>query len=448
LKFELADLMTTVAAMACLLGATICLAGEPAGAAEPAQPEATADVCDDDHTAANPHGGMDPHAAAADPHADLLDDPDVARVASQMTCPAYCEGTVLQKCSERHRHMYGGIIARFLKIGTPDNMIIAHFAEKYGVHVLQHLAIAAHAGGEQAKGEITGKVINISDDKRPVPNADVGVFAYAGAIDPVKIMTVKSDEEGSFQITDLPIRKVSAFELRVSHAGQEHSSGRAILTTERIKAKITLSVYDTTDDTSAIVVSLHHITVELGEGILRMTEMLRAENTGTRTIVSNDDELPIFRVSVPDGVTNVILSGDFEETNSAVVDGWAVYNGTFEPGQKQFVLRHDLLFDKPSFDFVRVLGYDTSSITFMFPDFAGTRAESNDFAKQKRMNMGKRSYYSFSEGERKAGSALTLKLTVPVPPPNVFKWPALWIAGFFAAVFLIRMATGKTKVRE
>ena len=179
-----------------------------------------------------------------------------------------------------------------------------------------------------------------------------------------------------------------------------------------------------------------------------MSEVLRAENTGTRTIVSNDEALPTFSVSVPEGVTNVILSGEFEETNSAVVDGRAVYSGTFRPGQKQFVLQYDLLFHRSSFDFVRVLDYDTSDITFMFPDLAGTKAESKDFAEQKRTNMGERSYYYFSEGKREAGSVLTLDLTVPVPPRNVFRWPALWIAGFLATVFLVKMVIDTTKARK
>ena len=279
----------------------------------------------------------------------------------------------------------------------------------------------------------------------PVINMEVEIMAYAGKSGPRKIASARSDEHGAFQFADLPIRGVTGFRVEADHDGVRYSSDWATLAAERKKAIVPLQVRRSTDDASTITVQRNHIMVDVDEGVLYISEVVLARNSGDMTVVSTDDSQGTFRLSLPDGIERVQLSGGFEEDNSTIAGGHAIYKGAFKPGMKQFVLQYILPLAKSTFTFTRVLDYDTLAADFIFPDTAATRVTGKGFDEQRRTNMGTKPYHYLSAKEREAGSKLAIDITVPIPPDNVFRWPALAVAIVAVAVFTAGSAFRRMK---
>ena len=438
---------TSLAILGCLIASSVCLAGEAPAADEPHGGKE--DTCPpgahaDPHASMNPDGGANAPGGDHSEHAALLKDPLVNHISSQMICPGYCGGTVLQKCSVQHRHRFAKEIVGLSERGASNNIIIASFAQKYGVHVLGFLASAAHADGEPTKGEITGVVLDASDENQPVADIDVDVVLYAGADTP-KQATAKTDEKGELKFADLPIRKVTAFRLEADYDGLRYSSGWAILASDRQEAKVQLHVRHSTEDDSSISVARLHIMVDVRDGALVINEVVMAMNTGKMTVVSNDDSRGTFRISLPAGVDKASLGGEFKEDNSAVVGKNAVYSQEFRPGMKQFILQYVVPVEKAPMTFTRVLDYDTSTVDLFFPDITYTMVSNKDFDTQSRMKRRGNPYFHLSAKERKAGGTVSAEITLPMPPGNAYRRPALAIASIVVAVFVISLALGRGK---
>jgi len=179
-----------------------------------------------------------------------------------------------------------------------------------------------------------------------------------------------------------------------------------------------------TDDDSSISIQRQHTMIDLAEGELHVSDVMMAVNTGDKAVVAKDADRGTFRIALPDGAADAELSGDFGP-HSRLDGNTAIFTQEFRPGTKQFVLQYALRYDQPKIDFTRRLDYDTQAADFIFPDIAGTSVSSTDFTEQKLVNMGKQPYQYLSVRNRKAGDTLTVQMTMPMPPANGFRLPAI-----------------------
>ena len=200
-------------------------------------------------------------------------------------------------------------------------------------------------------------------------------------------------------------------------------------------ADLDLPARRTTTDDSAISVLRQHIMIDLAEGTLHVSEVVMATNSGEKTIVANDAARGTFRISLPAGATDVKLSGDFDETNSSVAGNAAILAKEFTPGARQFVVQYVLRCNVPNVTFTRRLDYDTAATDFIFPDVPGTDVTSKDFEDERVVQMGQRPYRYLGATARKAGSTLTVGLSLPIAPANAFRWPALALVALAAIGF-------------
>jgi len=357
------------------------------------------------------------------------------RVAASITCPEYCNGTVLAECSVEHRKRYGAEIARLMKEGLSDNAIIALFARKYGVHVL-NAVVASKRGQSSEVGTITGVLVDAGKEDTPaVPGAKLKIMAYAGDSE-VEVASPTSDEQGKFRAEHLAIRRVAAFRAATTYQGVEYTSGWAILPVEQPAADLVLRVYPITDDTAAISISHHHMMLDVDDQNLLVTEVVIAVNAGNKTAVSRDAASGTFKLLLPKGAKDIRLVNGFDEKTSVTTGGKVVFTGPFQPGQKRFTVQYSIPFSEETLVISRRLNYDAAAMDFIFPDSDNldTLVRSDDYTTQRRIAMGRRAYQMLSATDRKAGDTLNVEITgLPVRPANPFKWPALVMAGIIVA---------------
>ena len=357
------------------------------------------------------------------------------RVAISITCPSYCNGTVLAECGAEHRKNYGAEITRLMKEGLSDNAIIAVFARNYGVHVLG--AVMAATDGELSKvGTITGVLIDASEENMSaVPGAKLKIMAYAGDSE-AEVASPTSDAQGKFRAEHLAIRRVAAFRAVVTYQEVEYTSQWAILPVEEPTGDLTVRVYPTTEDTSAISISHHHMMLDVEDEYLPVTEVIIVVNAGKKTVISRDATSGTYHVSLPEGAKDVRFVNGFDEKTSAAAKGKVVFAGPFHPGQKRFTVQYSIPFSEETLLIDRRLDYDAAAMDFIFPDLDSldTLVSSKDYSTQRRTAMGRRVYQMLSAANRKAGDTLNVEITgLPVRPANPFKWPALVIAGIIVA---------------
>ncbi|HUW32427.1 MAG TPA: hypothetical protein VM223_12515 [Planctomycetota bacterium] len=201
-------------------------------------------------------------------------------------------------------------------------------------------------------------------------------------------------------------------------------------------------------DDSLISVQRHRIMVGLSEGELKVSEVFMAINNDVRAIVPKDAELGSFRIPLPAGAINIRTSGDIDPKLVQITDRQAVYASEFRPGSMQFVLQYSIRCNQPKLTFTWPVAYKTDQIDFIFPDdIAGASVNSTDFDQQRVVTMGQRRYHYLIARSKQPGSLLTVAITVPVAPRNVFKWPALAIAMIVsAAIVILKSCRGTRRV--
>ena len=416
-----------LAALLVLLCGVVCLAGQPHGGDQSG-------------------GGMLMRPEGHDGHSHDVDfDERTVRIASQLVCPQYCGGgTVLAECLPVHYEAYGGMIAKLVEEGKSDEAIYAEFANRFGAHVLQRLAVADPAETDIVMGKITGSIKDVSESGQSVAGVTVKVLAYTGA-DAVEEGAAKSGADGAFVVSDLPVRGVAAFRVEAGYDGVDYQSGWMVLTPEVLQAEVILGVRATTADNSAISVSTHHIAVtEIAEGFFQVTEFLEVQNSGTKTVVSEDVSLGSFSIFLPQGVKdeNVMLDTGFNQGTSAAVGGKIVDAEPFVPGMKQYMFRYIWPFGAEEVVFKLKTAYDTGSLNFVFPETEGVEISGVGFSEQRQSTM--RGYELLAAQDVPAGAELSVNVKgLAVAPRNIFRWPALIAAAMIAVVAVMSLGFGR-----
>ena len=357
------------------------------------------------------------------------------RVAITITCPRYCNGTVLAECGAEHRKNYGAEIARLMKEGLSDNAIIAVFARNYGVHVLGAVIAATDAKLSKV-GTITGVLVDAGDENMTaVPGAKLKIMAFAGDSE-AEVASPTSDAQGKFRAEHLAIRRVAALRAVVTYQEVEYTSQWIILPVEKPTGDLTVKVYPTTEDASAISITRHHMMLDVKDEFLPVTEVVIVVNAGKKTVVSRDATSGTFRVSLPKGAKDVRFVNGFDKETSAAARGKVVFAGPFHPGQRRFTIQYSIPFSEGTLLIDRRLDYDAATMDFIFPDLDSldTLVSSKDYSTQRRTAMERRAYQILRATDRKAGDTLNVEITgLPIRPANPFKWPALVIAGIIVA---------------
>jgi hypothetical protein len=178
-------------------------------------------------------------------------------------------------------------------------------------------AVAAQA---QGSGVIEGRVVNGTAGADPVEaGLPVTLVAYE-ANQEVATFESATDAEGGYRFEDLDTNPELEYWLEVeyldvlysSQAPYQFDAGQPVLET-------TLTVYETTEDDSAIRVDSVHVIAESFEQVLRISEIHLFGNTGDRTYVGSGGQT-VF-VPLPEGAVGISMQEGMSENVFVEVEG-------------------------------------------------------------------------------------------------------------------------------
>lgn len=192
--------------------------------------------------------------------------------------------------------------------------------------------------GPRATVVITGRVVH-GETGRAVAGVEVQVVGMEAGRDPVE-HTTRSGEDGRFALRVDTARRayvVQAFYRGVVYTSGPHRPDGGIL-------RVTLRVYETTEDPRGLYVSRRSILIEqTAPGTLDVREVVVVGNAAPRTYIGqpDGDRRVTLRLPIPDGVREVSVRQGMaplgRDTDGALVDSLPV-----TPGERQVVLTYQV----------------------------------------------------------------------------------------------------------
>lgn len=238
------------------------------------------------------------------------------------------------------------------------------------------LAVAAQDGSEASdpfaggEGVVSGQVINGSTGQAPPEGLEVRLRAFdmvdASLVDSIATTTAA---DGSFIFEDIDPSAPVQLEPLVIYQGVSYYGdldAAITLSPEQPQFNVTVTVYDSTQDDSAIRIEQLHIILEFFLGQVQVTEIYILSNDGMQPYAGTP-EGGTLHLNVPDEALFAQPEGDpgrYKTLDDGFADTAPIPPGT---GAFESVLVYELAYEN-SLELSRPLSYATNQVIILIPD--------------------------------------------------------------------------------
>jgi mono/diheme cytochrome c family protein len=233
--------------------------------------------------------------------------------------------------------------------------------------------------------------------------------------------------DGTYSFANLSLPEGYAFYVAIDFAGTTYESeAAAIQAGQPLTFDLPVTIYDTTTETSALVIDQAHILFDYSKpDIVQVVEFYIISNPGNKAVVAAEKGGAVVKISLPKDYSNLqfdqgSLGGRFIQT----VDGFAdtsIVPPTDPASQTSYslVFAFDLpapknsslfgLFGSPKLAVAQTLPLNASAVSILVPE--GAKAEGEGFTDGGLQTMGTNAkFHLYTAGSRKAGE--TINITV------------------------------------
>lgn len=278
--------------------------------------------------------------------------------------------------------------------------------------------VSAPTAPPAPSGTISGLVQNMTGGKAtPVAGQTVTLTTYVDNAE-VDRATTTTDAGGrfSFGIAPSPDR---TYVVNVKYRGGDYDSLPVRLKAGERAREVTLRVYDPTTDSSAVRVNVHHVIVEPGEGLVRVTELLVFANPTDRTYIGatvrQDGKRETLRFRLPDGAADVSYLEGLMECCVFAAPGGFVDTMDVKPGAREIGFSYTVPSRGGRTTVVRTLDYPTDLVE-VFGDPAARLTAAAPLAAQAPVTTEQGTYSRFSARSLAPGTSISLALSgLPAP---------------------------------
>lgn len=153
-------------------------------------------------------------------------------------------------------------------------------------------------------GSVNGEVINGSSGEVP-PGISVTLYGF-DQVQQVYTATTQIDADGHFSFTEVEMPPDRVFMATTEFNGVTYGSNIGTAHADGMNLELPITVYESSTDTSDLVADRLHLFYELlDEGTLRVVELYIISNRGARTIVAEEEGLPVIEFMLPDAAQNL-----------------------------------------------------------------------------------------------------------------------------------------------
>ncbi len=189
----------------------------------------------------------------------------------------------------------------------------------------------------------TGRVVHGGDKALP-PDLTVTLHGFDDFDEVVTLETTVA-EDGTFRFDEVPALPHRVFLATTDYQDLTYVSDVVtVVPPDNTEVDLTITVYDTTTDPSALRFQGLHIFVDFLGDKIRVAELYLLQNTGNETVVAAEEGAGVVRYYLPEGATNL----QFEQGQGQLGDRFIPTDDGFEdtfavpPGQFQVLFAYEL----------------------------------------------------------------------------------------------------------
>ncbi|PWH13403.1 MAG: hypothetical protein DDG60_10295 [Anaerolineae bacterium] len=161
------------------------------------------------------------------------------------------------------------------------------------------------------RGTISGKITNGSGGPIPV-GQKVTLHAFIHDVATQQFTEGETRQtiiapDGSYTFQDVSLSPRDAYYVSLEYSGVTYESNPAIPANDGLNQyDLPITIYDTTTDTSELVISTAHILFEYSQpGVIQVVEYLVFANMGQKTIVAAEAGKPVIEIPLPPNYQNL-----------------------------------------------------------------------------------------------------------------------------------------------
>jgi len=259
-------------------------------------------------------------------------------------------------------------------------------------------------------GSISGQVTNASGGEIP-SGLTVTLHGFDEMQETMTVSTTVTPQ-GSYTFENVEMPADRAFISSLEQDGVVYSSDVAMVEESRTTLDLPISFFETSTDSSTLVVDRLHLLLEYIEpDILRVVELYIISNPTEKTIVAAEKDSPLLTFALPEGATNLQfedgqLGERYVETTGGFGDTTPIRPGM---SQHQVVFSYDLPY-KRKLEFTQFMQLPVSAVVLLIPE-DGLKVKSEKLADMGVRDVQGVNYRMYSSGQIDAGSDLKMNIS-------------------------------------
>ena len=259
-------------------------------------------------------------------------------------------------------------------------------------------------------GSINGQVTNSSGGE--IPSGLTVTLHGFDAMQEIFTASTTVKPDGTYSFEDVELPEGRAFISSLEQGGVVYSSDVGTVEAGRLTLDLPISFYETSTDTSTLVVDRLHLLLEYIEpDILRVVELYIISNPTDETIVAAEKGSPLLTFTLPEGATNLQFEdGQLGDRYMETADGFGDTT-PIRPGmsQHQVVFSYDLPY-KRKVEFTQSLQLPVSAVVMLIPE-DGLKVKSEQLTDMGIRDVQGINYRMYSSGQIEAGSDLKMAIS-------------------------------------
>ena len=236
------------------------------------------------------------------------------------------------------------------------------------------------AAYKPGSGALNGRVVQGTADGAAVEGLEVVLEGFVD-FEPVVAFTATVASDGSFAFVDLSTDPSVVYFASATLEGISYSSPILMYGAGESSLETTVSVYEPTDDDSAITIERAHWIVDSQPGALVVGQIYAYSNSSDRAFTGKTvegTEIPVtVAISLPPGAVEITfengeLGGRFQQVGHTIYDTAPVVPGA---GTRQVIVRYALPYNGTSTEFAGSLPYPAQSLNLLVSELPGMAIE-------------------------------------------------------------------------
>lgn len=271
-----------------------------------------------------------------------------------------------------------------------------------------------------ASAAISGQIVNGTTGEPPSGELTALLRAFTRDLEITLTMTDTVDAEGQygFELSDVP--QEWFYRVGVTYDGVDFGSDFTQLTYLQPEAELPITVYDKTDDASALSIQQLHMVLTFAEDLLQVGELYVVSNNEPTVFVgqTGNPSEGTFEFAVPEAAENVAVQRGFGSIDSFIPASEVITTADgradtlpVRPGQATLIMlvQYDLPYDE-GVTLSHPLYFNTANVNLVMPDAGVSLKEGDGWFDTGQQAMETGNFISFGQDALTAGSNLTLEL--------------------------------------